>query len=56
MKQKYQSNFERDELDILSEQLEPKELYILGFLKGFDRKVLKEWGKKGIFDFSINVI
>ncbi len=56
MKQKYQRDFERDEIDILSDQLEPKELYILGFLKGFDRRVLKEWGKKGIFDFSINVI
>ncbi len=56
MKQKYQTSFEIDELDMLSEQLDPREMYILGFLKGFDRKTLKAWGEKGFFDFSIDVI
>ncbi len=46
--------FDNEELEILSEQLDPKEMYILGFLKGFDRKTLKELGKKGLMDFTVN--
>lgn len=45
----------KDELEILSEQLDSKELYILGYLKGFDRKTLKEWDKKGLMDFSLKI-
>lgn len=56
MKQKYQINFENDEVDLLSNQLDPKEMYILGFLKGFDRKTLRAWSEKGLMDFSISVI
>ncbi len=56
MKKQFQDYAEIDEIDILSEQLDSREMYILGFLKGFDRRVLKEWGRKGLMDFSVNVI
>lgn len=52
MKKQY-IDFEDEEIEILSKQLDPRELYILGFLKGFDRKTLKEWGKKGLMNFSV---
>lgn len=44
---------EEDELKILSKQLDSRELYILEYLKGFDRKTLREWNKKGLIDFSV---
>ena len=40
----------KEEIDTLSEELDPREMFILGFLKGFDRKVLKDWQKEGLFD------
>lgn len=43
----------KDELEILSEQLNPEEMYVLGYLKGFNRSNLKEWGKKGLMDFTV---
>lgn len=52
MKEKYR-DFSKKEIEMLSNQLDPREFYILGFLKGFDRKTLKEWSKKGLIDFSI---
>jgi len=45
--------FEEDELEILSRQVTPDELFILSFLKGFNRKVTREWEKKGLWDFSV---
>jgi len=45
---------DKDEIEILSEQLDPQEMYVLGFLKGFDRSTLKEWGKKGLMDFAVS--
>lgn len=42
-----------DEISLLSKQVSPEEMFILGFLKGFDRKTLKEWNDNEIIDFSI---
>jgi len=56
MKKQYIEYEGKDELEILSEQLDPQEMYILGFLKGFNRNNLKEWGKKGLMDFSVSNI
>lgn len=53
---KKQYNYKgKGEIEILSEQLDPREMYILGYLKGFDRKTLKEWNKKGLMDFSVRM-
>jgi hypothetical protein len=58
MKTNYHNIREKDELDILTDDinLDPREMYVLGFLKGFDRAVLKEWSKKGLIDISFPVI
>lgn len=53
---KKQKLSEKDELQLLSEQVSPEEMYVLGFLKSFDRRNLKEWGKKGLLDFSMPTI
>jgi hypothetical protein len=42
----------KEEMSILSEQLGEEDLYILGFLKGFDRKIMKEWIEKGYWDYK----
>jgi len=54
MKKQYLDYDGKDELEILSEQLDPQELYVLGFLKGFNRTALKEWGKLGLMDFTVS--
>lgn len=45
---------EGNEIDILSEQvnLDSREMFVLGFLKGFNRKAMKEWSKKGLGNYS----
>ena len=53
MRKQQLSLSEKEELDLLSEQLDPREMYVIGFMKGFDRKALKEWNKKGLMDFSV---
>ena len=40
----------KEEINLLSEELNPEEKYVLGFLKGFDRRKMKEWQKQGLFD------
>jgi hypothetical protein len=45
--------FEKDELEFLKSNLDSEELFLLSFLKGFNRGVAKEWDKKGFWDFSI---
>jgi hypothetical protein len=55
MKQK-QTLTQEQEMEILSEQVNPEEFYILGFLKGFDRETLKKWNKKGLMDFSVKYL
>lgn len=38
------------EVEYLQDQLDPNEIIVLGYLKGFDRKSMKEWQKKGLYD------
>jgi hypothetical protein len=56
MRNKYKNFNTQDEMEILSGQLSPEEMYIAGFLKGFNREILKEWQEEGILDFSVKVI
>lgn len=56
MKNKYQNFNAKDEIEILSNQLSPEEMYIAGFLKGFNRDTLRAWQEEGILDFSVEVI
>ena len=56
MRNKYKYVNAQDEIEILSTQLTPEEMYIVGFLKGFNRQTLKEWQEEGILDFSTKVI
>jgi len=44
----------KEELEILSDQLNPEELYVMGYLKGFNRTALKEWSRQGLMDFTVN--
>ena len=55
MSQKYFDMPEGNEIDILVDKvhLDSREMFILGFLKGFDRRAMKEWSKKGLGNFSI---
>ncbi len=53
MKNQYQSY--EEEIRMLSEQLDPREMFILGYLKGFDRKVMKEWDERGLWENSIEL-
>ncbi len=50
MQRKQNQTFEEGELDIFVRQLSPEELFIIGFLKGFDRKVTAEWQERGLWD------
>ncbi|MDD5193964.1 MAG: hypothetical protein PHF67_05285 [Candidatus Nanoarchaeia archaeon] len=54
MKQKYYDLPEGNEMDILVNQvhLDSNEMFILGFLKGFDRNAMKEWTQKGLANYS----
>jgi len=40
----------KQEIDYLSNQLDPNEIIILGYLKGFNRKTMKEWQRMGLYD------
>lgn len=44
---------ESNEIDILVDQihLDSREMFVLGFLKGFDRNAMKEWSKKGLANY-----
>ena len=52
MKKQY-SISEDEEMEMLSKQLDPQEMYVMNFLKGFNRTALKEWGKKGLMNFAV---
>jgi hypothetical protein len=56
MKQKNQDFLDKDEVDILSDQLDSREMFILGFLKGFNRTNTREWTENGLWDFSEEAI
>jgi hypothetical protein len=40
----------RQEMDFLSNQLDSEEIMVLGYLKGFNRKTMKEWQRMGLYD------
>ena len=40
----------RKEMEFLSNQLDSNEIMILGYLRGFDRRTMKEWQRKGLYD------
>jgi hypothetical protein len=52
MKQKYIDVPEGNERDILESELDPKEISILDYLKSFNRKNMKEWAQKDLWNFS----
>jgi len=37
-------------LVILEEQLDPEELFLVGFLKGFNRKNMMDWNEKELWN------
>lgn len=53
---KQKIDFENEELELLSEELDSRDMYVLGYLKGFDRKTLKKWGNEGLLDFSVDTV
>lgn len=50
MKKQNQYLQQKQEIELLSNQLDSNELMILGYLKGFDRRLMKEWQRKGLYD------
>jgi hypothetical protein len=44
---------ENEEVELLREHLSPDEIFLLGFLKGFDRRVTQEWEDEGLLDISL---
>jgi hypothetical protein len=54
MTQKFIELPEGNEYDLLEKELDSNDLFILSYLKGFDRSKLKAWSKKGLFDITIN--
>jgi hypothetical protein len=53
MKQKTKefNYYDENEFEMLKEKLDQKELFILGFLKGFDREKMKKWTKDEIWEY-----
>jgi hypothetical protein len=45
----------QEEINFLGKELDPSEMFVLGFLKGFDRKKLREWVELGLWDTSIEL-
>jgi hypothetical protein len=43
-----------EEFSILSEQLEPMDMYVLGFLKGVNRSAMRRMSRAGFFDVDYN--
>ena len=39
-----------EEIEILGKQLEPREVFLIGFLKGFNRNNLRQWQEQGLWD------
>jgi len=54
MKKQYLDREYTEEINYLSDELDPREMFILGFLKGFDRRTMKDWSNKGLWDTSID--
>jgi hypothetical protein len=41
------------EMEMLSEMLSSEEMYVLEYLKGFNRSNMKEWQERGLGIFSV---
>ena len=39
-----------EEIKILGKQLEPREIFLLGFLKGFNRYNLRQWQERELLN------
>lgn len=50
MKRQKQYAYTREEYELLSNQLDNDEMFVLSYLKGFDRNKMKLWQKKGYFN------
>ena len=49
MKKTYQKMLD-EEVAILSEQLDPKEIFLAGYLKGFNRSNMKAWQEQNLWE------
>ena len=39
-----------EEIEILGKQLEPREIFLIGFLKGFNRYNLRQWQEQELLN------
>jgi len=42
---------EEDEINVLSEQLDDRDMFVLSYLKGFNRNSMKLWSKQGLANY-----
>jgi len=52
MKQQQIELTDIEEMEILRDQLDSRDLFLLGFLKGFNRTNMQEWSRKELSVFS----
>ena len=43
---------DREEMEILKNQLDSRDLFLIGFLKGFNRSNMKEWAENDLSVFN----
>jgi hypothetical protein len=43
------------EFSMLSEQLDPTDMYVLGFLKGVNKNIMKRMSRAGLFDVDYSM-
>jgi hypothetical protein len=43
-----------EEFSMLSQQLDPADMYVLGFLKGVNRNAMRRMSRAGLFDVDYN--
>jgi len=44
-----------EEIEILGKQLEPREVFLLGFLKGFNRNNLRQWQEQELLNLYYRI-
>ena len=49
MKKQTTQIIEKDEMRFLQDYLTPEEVFLLGFLKSFDRRIVKKWEEDGLW-------
>ncbi|MFA5259345.1 MAG: hypothetical protein WC979_10270 [Candidatus Pacearchaeota archaeon] len=45
---------EAQEFCVLSEQLDPADMYVIGFLKNINRNAMRRMSRAGLFDVNYN--